>query len=387
MIFLPLPFLTTGLLITLLADAAFARGVRLPLLAGLAMFGYALQAALIGMKWGFEESNPFLMISLASILPSLTWGALNDLSGQLGTRRKVLLLLLVITLIVAVYALVQLQYATLLDCLSGAQYVIFGGMLLRQAFDKEHALTLFGSRKFLISPAVTSLLAGVVLISSAFVDAALAAYGGARNEQLLLIVVGYANVVVLLLVALVVLAGSSRQSRRPASNDVAEPSGPAVSGQGGQSDPDVVECEAILLRLEHEMQINHLYRNENLNLDRLARRIGAPARQISRAIKMTRDVGVPQYVNTYRIRDACRLLEKTDLPITEISFTVGFTTKSNFNREFSRIKGVSPSEWRSHRWATVSEAERQGSAPVKSLVVAALSQCLAVDVGALSPDS
>jgi AraC-like DNA-binding protein len=55
---------------------------------------------------------------------------------------------------------------------------------------------------------------------------------------------------------------------------------------------------------------------------------------------------VSQYVNSFRIAEACDLLENTEKSITEIMFDVGFQTKSNFNREFRRITDMTPKDWR-----------------------------------------
>ncbi|MEZ8387612.1 helix-turn-helix domain-containing protein, partial [Vibrio splendidus] len=41
------------------------------------------------------------------------------------------------------------------------------------------------------------------------------------------------------------------------------------------------------------------------------------------------------------------LLMQSDEAITDIFLSSGFQTKSNFNREFSRITGQTPSEYRS----------------------------------------
>jgi len=53
-----------------------------------------------------------------------------------------------------------------------------------------------------------------------------------------------------------------------------------------------------------------------------------------------------QYVNTYRIETACARLRATDDTVLDVSLASGFATKSNFNREFLRIIGKTPSQWR-----------------------------------------
>jgi AraC-like DNA-binding protein len=57
-------------------------------------------------------------------------------------------------------------------------------------------------------------------------------------------------------------------------------------------------------------------------------------------------VNLSQYVNEYRIRDACTLLRDSDQSILQVALAVGFASKSNFNREFQRVTGQAPSVWR-----------------------------------------
>jgi len=89
-----------------------------------------------------------------------------------------------------------------------------------------------------------------------------------------------------------------------------------------------------------------LYADSELNLQRFARKAGIPARTISRTVNAQTGQNISQWVNNARINAVCRLLENAHLSISEAMFEAGFTTKSNFNREFRRIKGSSPSEWR-----------------------------------------
>lgn len=74
-----------------------------------------------------------------------------------------------------------------------------------------------------------------------------------------------------------------------------------------------------------------------------------PAREVSAVINRASGLNVSQYVNNRRIAEACRLLEETEHPLTTVMFDCGFATKSNFNREFRRVTGTSPSQWRAER--------------------------------------
>jgi len=52
------------------------------------------------------------------------------------------------------------------------------------------------------------------------------------------------------------------------------------------------------------------------------------------------------FVNEYRINQACRLLFENK-PIADICFEVGFNNISHFNKTFKQLKGMSPREYKS----------------------------------------
>jgi AraC-like DNA-binding protein len=106
------------------------------------------------------------------------------------------------------------------------------------------------------------------------------------------------------------------------------------------------EESMIVAKLDAMMREKRLFENLDLNLDRLARKAIIPTRRISGAINRVKGQNVSQYINGHRIAEACRLLAETEEPVTAIMFKAGFQTKSNFNREFRRVTGTSPSEWR-----------------------------------------
>lgn len=53
-----------------------------------------------------------------------------------------------------------------------------------------------------------------------------------------------------------------------------------------------------------------------------------------------------EYINYVRIKKACELIDTTDLGMEEIAERVGFPTPSTFNRNFRRILGTSPYQWK-----------------------------------------
>lgn len=52
------------------------------------------------------------------------------------------------------------------------------------------------------------------------------------------------------------------------------------------------------------------------------------------------------YMSNLRIAEACRLLESTDRPVTEIAVDLGFATSQHFATVFKRMKLRSPTAWR-----------------------------------------
>ena len=90
----------------------------------------------------------------------------------------------------------------------------------------------------------------------------------------------------------------------------------------------------------------NLYLNPNLTLNALARKTAVPARQISKAVNLTRGCNVSQWINGFRIDFTQQLLRNTALSVTEVMLEAGFATKSNFHREFLRISGMTPTAYR-----------------------------------------
>jgi AraC-like DNA-binding protein len=60
-----------------------------------------------------------------------------------------------------------------------------------------------------------------------------------------------------------------------------------------------------------------------------------------------------EYLSACRVERAKFLLERTDLPVTEICFSVGFESLGSFSSWFSRLTGVSPRLWRGGKKAVL----------------------------------
>jgi AraC-like DNA-binding protein len=356
LLFFPLPFLTAFFLIFVIMQLARFIGRGLDWVVMLTVVGFALQSVLLGVSWGIQDMPKIPLISLAIALPPLTWLSLNELAGRTGRFSRPVIFGAIAVLLAITNGAFLLGIEDIVDTMSILVYLLFGGHLIWSGMNLD--LDWMASRPLqsLIPTQRAYMVAGTILLLSAGVDVMVALDIRLNDSQISPALVGYSNLTFLL--ALIVVFFTRHDGPAPAPRP--QPTTPQAQSL---SPEDETSAESILAKLDQEMETNHLYRNENLSLNEIARKIRVPARQVSSAVNTLRAMNVPKYVNTFRIRDACRILEETDMPVTEVIFAVGFTTKSNFNREFQRVTGLNPSAWRS-RACTTSEP-RSGSDTVR----------------------
>lgn len=151
-------------------------------------------------------------------------------------------------------------------------------------------------------------------------------------------------------------AAATAGSVAVAPEEEAEPS-PAEPPVRQSSEEDRLVAEA----LDRLMAERQLYKDADLNLSRLARRLNLPARRVSSAVNRIHGLSLSHYVNQYRIGEACRLLAATEDSVIQVMMEAGFLSKSNFNREFLRLTGVSPVAWRKgqRNGQAAAEADKQ----------------------------
>ncbi|WP_417667191.1 helix-turn-helix domain-containing protein [Roseibium sp.] len=139
-------------------------------------------------------------------------------------------------------------------------------------------------------------------------------------------------------------------------SDVLKASPAAASPSSGQADetrptredkPDPAQSTddaALMARVKTLMDEGQLYLDPNLSLGQMSRRIRVPEKQLSAAINRATGENVSRFINAHRIEHACRLMQAGS-SVTTALYSSGFNTKSNFNREFLRVKGCAPSTW------------------------------------------
>ena len=94
----------------------------------------------------------------------------------------------------------------------------------------------------------------------------------------------------------------------------------------------------------HEYLMNH-YREE-VDLRRLAYLINMAEGSLCRFFKMNMGMTVFEYLNQIKVEFACKLLMDPDLSIMEVCLDSGFNNLSHFNKQFKKINGLPPSEYR-----------------------------------------
>jgi len=67
---------------------------------------------------------------------------------------------------------------------------------------------------------------------------------------------------------------------------------------------------------------------------------------LERSFRRVLGRSVLSYINAHRIERAKRLLEESDLRVSDIARTCGFQSRVNFHRVFARITGQSPEQFR-----------------------------------------
>ena len=94
--------------------------------------------------------------------------------------------------------------------------------------------------------------------------------------------------------------------------------------------------------------VDHIVNNfrDEFSVAKAAEMTGMSEVTFSRNFQSVTGHGFVEFVNRVRIGQACGLLYASDEQITAICHKAGFKNVANFNRQFLKVKGVSPSEYR-----------------------------------------
>ena len=120
----------------------------------------------------------------------------------------------------------------------------------------------------------------------------------------------------------------------------------AVKGKYQKSGLSDDDSGRIFNRLNQILQKEKIWFDPDINLSSLAEKMGCSYNHLSQAINRSTGLNYHAFMNHYRINEACRLLETTDLTIIEIAYNAGFNSKATFNAVFKKEKNSTPSQFR-----------------------------------------
>ncbi|MBS1531652.1 MAG: ABC transporter permease, partial [Bacteroidetes bacterium] len=92
-----------------------------------------------------------------------------------------------------------------------------------------------------------------------------------------------------------------------------------------------------------------LYEDPDLSLATLAGRLGMNPHELSRVVNFALKKSFADFINEFRIRDVARKMQDPaydHLTLLGIAYDSGFNSKTNFNRAFRQLTGISPAEYK-----------------------------------------
>ncbi|MGY6632550.1 MAG: helix-turn-helix domain-containing protein [Alkalilacustris sp.] len=324
MVALPLP-VVAGTILAFLLLLLLRQGRGVPWLCAL-LAGLVVQSGIVALAQNADMAPAlWLQPVTAAALPPLAWLALSaDGLGRAPGRGVTVHLVAPMATLGA-----RLVAPTLLDALVP---LVFAGYALAMASALRRAGPVLpraslgrGAGPHRIWAAIAAALA-----LSAASDAAIAAAFATGHGALAPLIRDVTTAALLLgLGALALVAGGM------------------AGAPGGREAPPAAPDEddrALFARLEALMVARTPWRDPDLTLAQLSRRLQVPAKRLSEAVNRVTGESISRHVNGHRIRAACAALAE-GASVTEAMLGAGFATKSNFHREFRRITGQSPGAW------------------------------------------
>jgi signal transduction histidine kinase/ligand-binding sensor domain-containing protein/DNA-binding response OmpR family regulator len=103
--------------------------------------------------------------------------------------------------------------------------------------------------------------------------------------------------------------------------------------------------EEFLQKVIHYIEAN--IENTDLSVDMLAQNMNLSRSQVYRKIKALTDFTANEFIRQIRLKKSLKLLSEGNMNISEIAYSVGFSSQSYFTRSFKEYYGKSPSEMKS----------------------------------------
>ena len=123
-----------------------------------------------------------------------------------------------------------------------------------------------------------------------------------------------------------------------------------------------INTGAVIERLQELMELEKIYLDADLSLQRLSSILGIRPHQLSEILNDRLDTNFRSFVNSYRIDAAKKLLLENDaMSIYRAALQCGFNSKTVFNTAFLKSEGMTPTQFRETSKKTHSDPS--GSSP------------------------
>lgn len=308
----------------------------------------ALMITVVGLRWTVDIALfRFLQPVLGASVPVTAW--LCFTGGHRSKPNTHLHWLGPVAVLVGSFFYEHL-WGGAIDILLISLYLGYGCLLLKSSFNFPEHVRLSDVSNVLLAERV----AGFALLFSALVDGIISFDILQLNAQHIDLILSISYLVLIpAIVGTVIFVSTStsliqkqnqQQSELPILNSLPDAADALITTVSFDEDKNVTQ---IVAKFDALMRDHQVFKDPDLSLNRLARKLGIPARKISSAVNQTHNENISKVINAYRVEYAKILLKQSDETITDIFLNSGFQTKSNFNREFSRITGQTPSEFRS----------------------------------------
>ena len=109
--------------------------------------------------------------------------------------------------------------------------------------------------------------------------------------------------------------------------------------------PEVAARPQILPALSY---IEEHYRGD-IRAEELAKQCGLSEPHFRRVFREYVNMPPIDYLNSVRIREACRMMDRRDCPMDLIASECGFSSVSSFTRNFRKFLGTTPYQWKLQR--------------------------------------
>ncbi|MCB1193196.1 MAG: AraC family transcriptional regulator [Leptospiraceae bacterium] len=108
-----------------------------------------------------------------------------------------------------------------------------------------------------------------------------------------------------------------------------------------------LNVDLIISKLQKLMDEEKVFLEEDVSLQDLAITLGITQHQLSQVLNERLNKNFYQFINEYRIREAQKmLLEDPDITVLSVAYSVGFNSKSSFNKAFSQYTGTTPLKYK-----------------------------------------